>query len=372
MNREYAAELHDGARPGARSATLRVSPEGLRVTSTEGLPVLWPFAELTLVRGQVRDEPVQLEWRSVPVQVVIVRDPAFRTEFLAAIPRGTRLRGSGGLRPGAPWVWLAVVLALLAVVAAWHFGVPALADALADRVPRDWEREFGKQVVTDFAPPNRQVQDTVVAGPARRLFSRLESVGATGGESAHLVVARDELVNAFAAPGGGVVVTTGLLRAMRSPDELAAVLAHEAGHVKRRHALRGLLRQASLQVLLSLVAGDASALSTGLQAAGALGRLSYSREHEREADSDALGSLARASLPPMALAGALESIRAAAGEGLEQGFLSTHPSTPDRLERIRRSLANQPRVEVREVVTPEQWRAMRAALPEPERAPAGH
>jgi predicted Zn-dependent protease len=218
-------------------------------------------------------------------------------------------------------------------------------------------------VVTDFAPAARQVQDSVVAGPVRRLYDRLRASGATGIEPTTLVVARHEMVNAFAAPGGTVVVTTGLLRALRSPDELAAVLAHEAGHVRRRHALRGLLRQASLQVLLGLVAGDASALSSGLQAAGALSGLSHSREDEGEADLDALASLARAALPPRALAGALESIRGASPDGPELGFLSTHPSTPDRLERIKRALAKLPHGDVREVVTPEQWRRMREALP---------
>lgn len=351
---------------------MRVSPEGLRVITPDGVSSLWPFAELTLVRGQARGEPVQLEWRSVPVQVVIVADPAFRAELLAAIPRGTRLHGSGGVRVGAPLLGVAVVVLVLACVAAWRLGVPALADALADRVPRDWEREFGEQVVTDFAPPAEQVQDSVVTGPARHLYDRLRAAGATGIEPTTLVVARNEMVNAFAAPGGAVVVTTGLLRALRSPDELAAVLAHEAGHVRRRHALRGMLRQASLQVLLGLVAGDASALSSGLHVAGALGSLSYSREHEREADLDALGSLVRAALPPGALAGALESIRGASPDGPELGFLSTHPSTPDRLGRIERALAKLPRSEAREAVTPEQWRAMRAALPEPERGPAAH
>ena len=341
-----------------------LDPAGLHVSAPGEAPQLWPFAELTLVRGQSRDEPVQLEWRAVPVQVVIVHDPAFRTELLAAIPRGTRLRGAGGLRVGTPVLLVAIALLVLAGVAAWRFGVPALADALADRVPRDWEREFGAQVVADFAPPASQVQDSVIAGPVRRLYDRLRATGATGIEPTTLVVARDEMVNAFAAPGGAVVVTTGLLRALRSPDELAAVLAHEAGHVRRRHALRGLLRQASLQVLLGLVAGDASALSSGLQVAGALGGLSYSREHEREADLDALGSLARASLPPRALAGALESIRGASPGGPELGFLSTHPSTPDRLERIERARAKLPHGGVREVVTPEQWRAMKAALPD--------
>jgi hypothetical protein len=97
---------------------VRVSPEGLRVTTPDGVPSLWPFAELTLVRGQSRDEPVQLEWRALPVQVVIVRDPAFRSELFEAIPRGTRLRGAGGVRAGAPALFVVLALLVLAGVAA--------------------------------------------------------------------------------------------------------------------------------------------------------------------------------------------------------------------------------------------------------------
>lgn len=366
-NREYAAQLHDGAGPAAREASVRLTEGGVSVRAPGEGATLWPFADLTLVRGQARGEPVQLEWRSTPVQVVIVAEPAFRDALLAAIPRRARLRGMGGVRIGVSTVLVALALLVAGGVAAWRFGVPALADMLADRVPREWEREFGEQVIADFVPPGKRVEDPVVAGPARRLYERLRAAGATGGEPTHLVVARDDMVNAFAAPGGGVVVTTGLLRALRSPDELAAVLAHEAGHVRRRHALRGLLRMASLQLLLAIVAGDQSALSTGLRAAGQLSGLSHSRSHEREADLDALSSLVRAELPPGALAGALESIRGASPDGPELGFLSTHPSTPDRVARIQSALEKLPRGDVRAAVTLEEWQAMGAALPPPER-----
>jgi hypothetical protein len=215
---------------------VQVSFEGLRVSTPDEAPRLWPFAELTLVRGQSRDEPVQLEWSALPVQVVIVRDPAFRSELFEAIPRGTRLRGAGGVRVAAPALLVVLALLVLAAVAAWRFGVPALAGALADRVPRDWEREFGEQVVTDFAPPARRVQDSVVAGPVRRLYDRLRASGRRA-SSPRPSWWRDTTWRTRAAPGGAVVVTTGLLRALRSPDELAAVLAHGAGPA-RRHALR--------------------------------------------------------------------------------------------------------------------------------------
>lgn len=366
-NREYHAQLHDGSGPGSRESSVRWVEGGLSVRTPGEGASLWPFAELELVRGQSRGEPVQLERRSSQVQVVIVSDPAFRAEMLAALPQGHRLRGMGGFRISVAWVLAALVALVVLAFAAWRLGVPALADAVADRIPREWERSFGEQVVADFAPPGRRVEDPRVAGPVHEIYERLRAAGATGGEPTQLLVVRDDMVNAFAAPGGGVVVTTGLLRAVRSPEELAAVLAHEAGHVRHRHALRGVLRQASLQLLLAIVAGDQGALSTGLRAAGQLSGLSHSREHEREADREALTSLARSALPPEAMVGALESIRASAPDGPELGFLSTHPSTPDRIARIQRELERLPRGDVREALATGEWDALRAALPSPEK-----
>ena len=366
-SREYEAQLHDGSGPTPRDASVRWVEGGLSVRPSGEGATLWPLAELLLVRGQSRGEPVQLERRATPVQVVIVASPDFRDEMRAQLPRGTRLQGMGGVRIGVGAVLVALVLLVAGLGLAWRLGVPALGDAIAERVPREWEQEFGEQVVADFAPTAKRVEDPLVAGPVRTLFERLRASGATGGEPTKLVVVRDNMVNAFAAPGGGVVVTTGLLRAVRSPEELAAVLAHEAGHVRRRHALRGILREASLQLLLAIVAGDQGALSTGLRAAGQLNALSHSREHEREADADALASLARAELPPEAMIGALESIRSATPAGPELGFLSTHPSTPDRVARIQHELERLPRGTLREALAPGEWSALRAALPAPER-----
>ena len=106
LEQGHEAEVHDGSQPGILHARVRVLAGGVRVTAPDGSSETWGFTELTMVRGQSRGEPVQLERRSQPVQVVIVHAPAFREELLAALPRGTRLRGSGGvarpLRPSSP------------------------------------------------------------------------------------------------------------------------------------------------------------------------------------------------------------------------------------------------------------------------------
>jgi Zn-dependent protease with chaperone function len=376
MPAPYPARLYDGSGPDARDATVRVDAAGVRVEDGTGAGRTWPLESLRLVRGGGRGEPVQLEHAGPPFQVIVVDEAGFAADLRAALaaagPARRRLRhgGGGGLPAGArPLVALALA-ALVLLLVAWRLGVPALADLVAARVSPAMERKLGESFVTDFAPPARRVGEAAVRAPVLRLFTSLAAGEPAGGEP-RLVLVRNDLVNAFAAPGGTVVVTTGLLRAMRSPEELAAVLAHELGHVRSRHALRGVLRQLWLRALLALVAGDQSLLSGGLQLAGTLGGLSYSRAFERDADAAAVRSLARLGVPPAALAGALESIRHASPAGPEIGFLSTHPASADRLARIARAGATTAVAPgTPSLVGAAEWEAMKAALPGPESAKA--
>jgi predicted Zn-dependent protease len=251
------------------------------------------------------------------------------------------LRGEGHGLPAARLLVTLAIVALALVFAIWRFGVPALADFAAERIPPEWEASYGRSMVAEFQKAHPPVDTPALRQPALLVQSALAPPPA--GAADRFVILQDDLPNAFALPGGHIVLTTGLLRALRTPDELAAVFAHEWGHVQRRHVLRNIFRQASLQLLLAIVAGDQSALSGALRTAGELGSLSYSRDYEREADDAAMALLAARGTSPIALAEALASIRQASGEkGNTLGFLSTHPAPAERVQRIERAAARMP------------------------------
>lgn len=324
----------DGRSAESRPVEVRLDPGGLRVDAGDGLPALWPFEELVLMRGDRRGEPVQLERRSSPVEVVVVDAETFFPALRAAWPAPGRLRS-----PGAPALRILLGIALAGLVllfALWRFGIPWLADVAAERMPGEWEAQYGAAMLEEFQRTHPPVQDPDVRRPASLVEASLVPVTGPEPRRERFVVLDQDLPNAFALPGGHIVLTTGLLSALESPDELAAVFAHEWGHVRQRHVLRSVFRQASLQVLLAFVAGDQSALSGTLRMAGELGSLSYSRGWEREADDEAMALLAAHGTSPAALVAALESIRKAARtEGAAIGFLSTHPTSAERAERIR-------------------------------------
>lgn len=160
------------------------------------------------------------------------------------------------------------------------------------------------------------------------------------------------VVNAFALPGGYVYVTRGILTLANSEAELAAVIAHEIGHVTARHSAE----RYSTSVLTGL---GATILSAAINVQGASQALnlganlylsSYSRSQEHEADDLGVRYLSRAKYDPTAMAGFLRSLEASSAlEALETGrntktpsYLSTHPVTAERVTRSAQAAASYP------------------------------
>jgi len=142
--------------------------------------------------------------------------------------------------------------------------------------------------------------------------------------------------NAFALPGGTIVVADEMVDFVQSDDELLAVLAHELGHLRARHAVRLVLQRSGIAVLITAIAGDAAGM-TFLAAAmpAALLNAGYSREFEIEADRYAYGHLSRHGGSPQALAGILRRFandqHTADGRDLLARYLNSHPDLEERI-----------------------------------------
>ena len=109
-------------------------------------------------------------------------------------------------------------------------------------------------------------------------------------------VVDDPLVNAFALPGGHMILMTGLMREARSPEEVAGVLAHEVQHVLQRHVVKRTVRALGWRVWFSLFFGG-SGLEEVAFGAGNLMEMTYGRAQESEADRKGAELLAKAGLP---------------------------------------------------------------------------
>lgn len=146
--------------------------------------------------------------------------------------------------------------------------------------------------------------------------------------------------NAFAMPGGTIVLTDAIIRDFGdTPDLIAAVIGHEMGHVEEQHGLRQVYRSLSIFVLVALIAGDIGPILEEIALEGqVLLSLSYSREHELEADQYGLDLSAAAGFDPAALKTFFEAIEQYDGSA---DWYSTHPLSSERIRRIDDWLAEQ-------------------------------
>ncbi|MDF2233301.1 M48 family metallopeptidase [Albimonas sp. CAU 1670] len=231
--------------------------------------------------------------------------------------------------------WFAAAVALGAALVVW--GLPWATQRMADLVPPAQERKLGDAIMAQQIAAMGQGEDPVCTSPEGAVALEHLADRLLAGVRLHvpvtLEVIRSPQVNAFAAPGGRVAILSGLLETASGPDEVAAVLAHELGHVAHRDGLRALLRQAGTQGLMTLFMGDLSGGTLAGLTQMALAA-SYSREMEMEADAFAHDMLADAGLPAESLADffrKLEGMQGARTEGMARHFAS-HPDLEARVE----------------------------------------
>lgn len=169
-----------------------------------------------------------------------------------------------------------------------------------------------------------------------------------------LLLDSDE-VNAFAAPGGLILVTTGMVRCCASEDEFAAVLAHEIGHVEKRHGLKAIQQSRITAAGTILAAEGAKQFGPGQLAelteqfessvgdvVMTLSTKGYSRSQERDADRAAAATLRRAGYADGAILSMLERMEERLGAAQGLGFAKTHPSASSRADELRAEIQSKP------------------------------
>ena len=387
------AQWFDGRSSRARPAALVLVPgrdgPGLRLQALDGAREV-----LELAHGAV-GWPERWSARRAPPRVVVDLG-AHGSVQVEDVPGWQAAMATSGWRPSLAermqtrWPFLLGVL-LLAGAAVWGFyrwGTPWAATQITRHVPLAWELRLSNQVMAELderyvkpskLPPERQAElragfDKLVAqiGPDLRRYRGYQP-------RLNLQFRSGMPPNAFALPGGTIVMTDAMVEQARlvpgtGEPALLGVLAHEIGHVVHRHTTRMVVEQGVLNVGLGLALGDVSSLVS--MGASMLTGLSYQRSHETESDCYAIAMMRQAGLPTAPMADLLLGIedeaeekarRVAAREAAKRGasapvaaasaasaaapadasrprrnggggnadWFSTHPDTAGRAERLK-------------------------------------
>ena len=332
----FAVTLHAGHLPsaGAASTARFIGP----VLSIEGpVPQQVPVADLKVSVGGFNDTTLFLNWVANGVRyAVIPLDEAARQQLFAQAPASLlpQLKKGQGSAGRQIFVWNAVVASLVAVVAliglAW-WQSHAVTGWLAKQVPLKTEQRLGEAVLAQVKAEGK-LSDK---GPAADMVKSVGEKLTKGSRYTYKwYVKDDDTVNAFAAPGGLVVVHSGLIKKASSAEEVAGVLAHEVQHVELRHSLQQMIHTAGWAAILAVTLGDVTAITGVLL--HQMGNLSHSRQLETEADIKGLQALARAGIPQAGMASFFKKLAAEKKDDFEIALLSSHPATTERLAAIER------------------------------------
>lgn len=246
----------------------------------------------------------------------------------------TRQRRSGLLRT-LGWSAIGLFFALpvlLLLVFLWQ--ASRIAGVIAERIPVQQEQKLGRQVFAGMRG-SLKLQETGAAVELVRSLGTRISAGSRYRYEFHVV--QDETLNAFALPGGVIVVHTGLINATERPEELAGVLAHEVQHVELRHSLQAMIKELGLRGLWAAATGDIAGTLAG-QAVVKLASLRFSRDAEREADAQGFAVLVSSGIDPSGMVDFFGTMAEQGGAG-PPAWLSTHPASQARQDALRAMLA---------------------------------
>ena len=373
----YAGRYADGETATVHNVRLRLAGDGIHICDAAGgVMAVWPYDGLRIVERPVAGRPVRLKNLARDLARLEVADHAVIGDLHSLAPQ---IHNIGARDPEARkrvTFWIAAMFVLFG--GGW-FALANAAPVIAAMMPMSMEERMGRtaieQVTLIFGGWKGSDELTCRDDEGQRALEAMTARLKAVDESAYEFKVRVldiPIPNAFAAPGGHIVIFDGLLDLAESPDEVAGVLAHEMTHVTHRHATANMVRSIGLQAFIIPLLTGGTMTSDVMTGIGQMAvQASYTRDAEADADMGAVALMNRAGLKAASFTDLLVRIEEKYGmrndeegdDGESGGdvfsipdMLSTHPSTPDRSRLVREAAA--PGGEAG--LTDEQWSALKS------------
>ena len=345
MQTYQAIIIHPEVKGGRCSGTLTINPSAA-VFQSEDLSYQIPVSLLNISAGGAGNRFIFLKDKTQDAVSIYTSDKsvlkdqhlAFNKDFLGEISGAKKV-----LRKT-----LTGTLSLLAIIglfiASLYLLKDVMVESLAKQIPPSWEKAAGDKLFTALSLQYRFANNDSLRNEFLKVGAPLFKQVEKQGYKIDLYFVKDASINAFALPGGKVVVQTGLIENAKSWEEVMGVLGHELAHVSRRHHTRGIINNVGIYTLLSALIGDISAIAgTFASMGGDLASLSNSRTFENEADETGWDYLVQAKINPAGLTTFFETIKkeeksqldSIANKQVDLSFLSTHPAIDDRIKHLK-------------------------------------
>ncbi len=349
---------------------VEISPDGLTLRVAEQAPAdrPVPFSLLSVEAGGFDHDQLVVKWEQAGVgRTLYIKEASVIASFRRAAPpelaaqmerTAHAVRRSRSTRRA---VLLAAAGTVLAVALGAWLGMDALVEVAVGRIPPEWEKQLGQMVLQDALAGQTIVTEGPVVEAVQAITTRLTDQIPNSPYPFTVTVVRSPVVNAFALPGGPVVVFTGLIKEASSPEEVAGVLGHEINHVLQRHGMERIVKTLGIVAVAAIVLGDQQGLIGLAKELGVeMITLKFNRDQETEADTTGLRLLHKAKVDPAGMIAFFERLAKSEKELQRVELLSTHPMSEARAARLKAELAALPKFLLEPFAF--DWSAARAAL----------
>ncbi|HQY57316.1 MAG: M48 family metallopeptidase [Nitrospira sp.] len=356
--------------PGAGAPChVTVSADGLTMDPVGDVSLVEEAIAFTAMSVQAggldHDQLVVLWGEGASARTLYLKDPALIIAFRRAAPAALMAhleRAAEQVRRARHShrvLWGSAVGVVVGLGLMLWFGSDLIVEWAVARIPVSWEQKLGETVYQDFLAKETVLKEGPAVTAVQDMIQRMTAKIPNNPYTFQVSVVQSPVVNAFALPGGYVVVFTGLMKKAESGEEVAGVLSHELNHVLQRHGMERIVRTMGLAAVVSILVGDQQGLiGLARQLGMELATLKFGREQETEADVTGIRLLHDARIAPDGMIRFFERLSEKDKERVE--LFSTHPMSAARAERLKAELAALPKQ------TPEpftfEWKSVQDSL----------
>lgn len=326
---ELKATFFDGTVREGRPVTIELLSESIKI-QTIGIeytsPLYWQVNQIKQLRHH-KPQCVMLQHTVTTKLYLELSKDDFTTQVAPyyrnySLIHPVKEKSGSALKPIL--VFVSIVLAFFACL--YFFIVPWAAEQFATVVPKETEVEIGDNLFKST------IAEYTVNDSATKLINAFfRQMKRPQDYDIRITVVKNAQVNAFAMPGGNIVVFDGILNKMDAYPQLAALLGHEFSHVQHRHTTRSIFRSLGNYLFITAILGDVGGVAGIIgEHANSLKDLGYSRSLEHEADEEGFKLLVQNNIDPQGMLQLFEKLEEETKGQEVPEFLSSHPVTQSR------------------------------------------
>lgn len=325
----------DGKTSKSNVATLFLEPTQWQITFTDtenaAITVVW---ELNSIQKRAFSARIYAyEYGEFPKQYIETENTEFENTVHTLYPNFYKPNYFFSLVEKQKSI-VAISLAIISFfVLSYLFLLPYLGERIADYTPITVEKKLGNALYDGFIQ-----QYSIDEKQTKNANDFANAIHFNTNYTIKVTVVKNPIVNAFALPGGHVIIFDGIIKKMKTKEELAALLTHEVAHIHYKHSLKSIFRSLSSYLFISVLLNDVNGVVAVLaENSNMIRNLGYSRNLETEADEKGMEIMQRNKISIKGYVSLFEILEKENSDHELHNLLSTHPLTTDRIKQAKKN-----------------------------------